>query len=1186
MSMESLGANMPAGRPVAVFANGRTHVFAIGTAGVLWHWNSADGVVWTPPSPLPFGNLPASFPAAIALGNGSIHVVAVGAGSLTSGGPMVYFRSPDGTSWSPPTVDSTWNLPAGSNGVAATSSDGLQLDAFAVTPNGVVRYAWNAAGLKVNVSPFPAEPNLPRSVPAAVSASPNLIDVFAVGSVGEALRWHGNNTWTKTVLVPPTGMVPIQLVKSGFVAITPAAGRIEVFAIATGGVLLNWTIDQTGAPVANKLPLPQALGPLSEGVPAAVVVRDHIEVFAIGAPPNPFSGGPLLRWRRDGNTWSGPVVIGANLAAGGVGAAAGGGRVDAFAIHSGGDNSLQHWPAGVSAADHDPWTNWASNRHTNPAGHCRPKTVEELVAIVKTAEKVPGARVRAVGSSWSFSGIAQTLDGLGFVVETNGMNQVLSYVLTPDVLTSSAPASRYLIHAEGGIILNDLMNILDARMLAPFTMGGQSGQTLVGAISTSVHGSDVDRGPLPNAVRAIHLVGAGGVQHWIEPDQWRITDSAALRARLGPDVQIHYDDDMFDSALVSVGALGIVYSVVLEVTDQYFLVLSRRKDRWSVVRNWLASSTAFESQFDGNRYVEIAIDPGGTGDRWCYTTTLRQAPVGTPSPTTSADPLAIFCQTDIVTAIGAVSAAGGFGSAVLAQIVAVVMPFVAPFIPAFPPLALIPTLGLVPATLPALIAVLKLGPPGTLLNFVGQVLNVDAGFAAATMSYITDQQELTGTDRSQDVAHKIMAPVPLGECAARGRGIELVLDTRYNEHLLFLDDVLAMLDAQRLMGNVLGGWISVRFTGPARAILSPERSARSCMVEVVGLDTMRGTQPIFDAFEGLGAQHGATPHWGMFNSFSAARVKAAFPRLDSWKRIRFQLSAGGTLHTFDNQFTHDAGLEDPAAGIPLLQQDGWRWCRKCMAMVWGGGTGLCAAGANHDISASGNYAFPINVWSAPGERDWRWCNKCQMLVNSTGGPCMGGGNHAPGTSDYTVLMNGGSGWQWCSKCQALFRPPPRLRVPPTSDLCPAGGIHAGTGDYWVALTGIGVPGQKGWMSCGRCDGLTNGAGLCKGGVPHLRGGAGYTLAWNAPTAPGQAHWRACNKCGTLAFAPGACFAGGLHDFMGSGDYTLITVARQGNWRRCKYCHSLWFSGAGGSGVCHGSHVGHDTGTSEYFVATP
>jgi len=57
-------------------------------------------------------------------------------------------------------------------------------------------------------------------------------------------------------------------------------------------------------------------------------------------------------------------------------------------------------------------------------------------------------------------------------------------------------------------------------------------------------------------VQAIELVGPGGVQHRIEPDRWRITKEAELRATLGPDVQIHYVYDWFDAALVSMGSMG------------------------------------------------------------------------------------------------------------------------------------------------------------------------------------------------------------------------------------------------------------------------------------------------------------------------------------------------------------------------------------------------------------------------------------------------------------------------------------------------------------------------------------------------------------------------------------------------------------------------------------------------------
>jgi hypothetical protein len=78
MSMEPLGGNLPAGGPVAVFANGRTHVFAIDAGGNMLHWNSANGITWTGPAPLPFGGLPVSHPAALALSNGRVHVMASG----------------------------------------------------------------------------------------------------------------------------------------------------------------------------------------------------------------------------------------------------------------------------------------------------------------------------------------------------------------------------------------------------------------------------------------------------------------------------------------------------------------------------------------------------------------------------------------------------------------------------------------------------------------------------------------------------------------------------------------------------------------------------------------------------------------------------------------------------------------------------------------------------------------------------------------------------------------------------------------------------------------------------------------------------------------------------------------------------------------------------------------------------
>ncbi len=1194
MSMESLGGSMPAGRPAVVFANGTTHVFAINSAGVILHWSSSNGLDWAPPVPLPFANLPASYPAAMALPNGSVHACAIGAGgAFGAGGPLVYFHSPNGTVWTPPLLSPAAVLPANGNGVALTSPDGTQMDAFAVSPAGIVRFSWNSAGLFVPTAAPPPDPTLPRSVPAAVSSKPNVINVFVVGQVGDIIRWTGNATWTRSGLMPPLGIAPVGLVDTGLVAITPSPGVIELFIISKAGALINWTIDESGAaPVITSTILP-APGPLPDGLPAAVVAGNHIEVFAIGPPPNPFTGGPLVRWRRDGKTWSGPVVIAANLAAGGVGSAAGAGRVDAFAFQSGGNNSLEHWPAGIAGADHDPWTNWAGTQQSTPAGHCRPSTLEELVAIVKSAEKTPANRVRAVGSSWSFSGIGEAPSGVGFTVETHGLRQVITNVIDSSVLVASAPDPGFLVHVESGIVINDLMAVLDRQIRAPFTLGGSSGQTIVGAISTSVHGADIDRGPLTNAVRAIHLVGAGGMQYWIEPDQWRITNRAPLAAKLGPNVQIFYDDDMFDAALVSVGALGIIYSVVLEVTKQYSLVESVDVEPWSTLRPKLQWST-FESEIvkfgdvgKDKRFVQVAIDPGNPGDRLCYITTRVEASGGASHGTTTPGPLDWFCNDQVIAAIvGAWALAPPTTAAASAAITALITGVLASnpiTLPLVPLVAVAGTTATSVATISGgLLTVLKAGPAGTLGNFVGSILSIDAGFAAQAVSAVTKLMQPAGVDVKQDIAHTVMAPPDPSDCAKRGHAVELAFDTRYDDHLKFLDDVMVMLDTQFKQANVLGGWISLRFCGPSRAILSPQRSARTCMVEVTGVTTVKGTQTILDEMERLGALHNATPHWAMFTSFPAARVASAFPRLDTWRRIRGQLTNGGTQQTFDNQFTQSAGLETPSAGVPVLEQDGWRWCKKCLSMVYGA-TGTCAAGATHDVTTSGNYHFAANVWSAPGDRDWRWCNKCQGLVNGAA-PCPAGGSHNPGTWDYVVLRDGEAAWQKCGKCASLFHPSKRLMRVGTN-ICPAGGFHAGAGDYWIPFPASIVRGQKGWMDCTRCQGLIHGgASKCVGGAAHVAGATPYALAWNDPTAPGEAHWRLCNKCGTLVSAPGVCFAGGVHDVTGSADYTLITPARQGQWRRCQNCLGLWYSGAGGAGVCPASAKGHDLGASEYFAA--
>jgi len=189
--MESLGGSMPAGRPVAVFAGGKTHVFAI-AGGAMNHWTSPNGIDWSGPALLVSPKaLEASYPCAIAIQN-RIHLFAIAHADnlFASGGSLMHWFSADGITFSAPAWDGAWPIPGGANGIAASTPTGTQVDAFAVSANGIIRYSWSDALTSLGDSPLPDASNLPRCVPAAISSGPNVTDLFAVGADGSVLRWH------------------------------------------------------------------------------------------------------------------------------------------------------------------------------------------------------------------------------------------------------------------------------------------------------------------------------------------------------------------------------------------------------------------------------------------------------------------------------------------------------------------------------------------------------------------------------------------------------------------------------------------------------------------------------------------------------------------------------------------------------------------------------------------------------------------------------------------------------------------------------------------------------------------------------------------------------------------------------------------------------------------------------------
>lgn len=238
------------------------------------------------------------------------------------------------------------------------------------------------------------------------------------------------------------------------------------------------------------------------------------------------------------------------------------------------------------------WRNHTGNQGIDPLRRQNPQRLDELAELIRTAE-AEDVTVRAVGSGHSWSDVALTP---GFLVEPQGMSALLEL---EDLRPGVDPAS--LARCEGGARLRELNAALHERGRALRQMGGYDGQTVAGVISTSTHGSGIGLGPICDSVRSFDLVAAGGVVHRVEPADGP-TDAGAYRARY-PEAVLHQDDAFFDAALVGMGCLGVMHSVMLDVRERYWLKEVRRLEPWGAVKEGLTEALA------AHRHYELLFNP-------------------------------------------------------------------------------------------------------------------------------------------------------------------------------------------------------------------------------------------------------------------------------------------------------------------------------------------------------------------------------------------------------------------------------------------------------------------------------------------------------------------------------------------------------------------------------------------------
>jgi len=561
-----------------------------------------------------------------------------------------------------------------------------------------------------------------------------------------------------------------------------------------------------------------------------------------------------------------------------------------------------------------------------------PTTVSELANAVLEAEAA-GHHVRAFGGKWSFSDAVRASGGgnpsstppPGVMIDTKELASSLQGNLSS--LLADGVSRDFLFHVEAGITCDELNVLLDHEPVRQkLEAGGGSGQTLAGLLSTATHSAESRVGPMTDAVRAIHLVGAGGLEHWIERDVG-ITSPAKLRAAY-PCLRgetIHYNTLLFDAVLVSAGCMGVIYSVLIGTVPQIGILQHRATLTWEELMaadpalagvidgSFMAGRVGTTNVHDGtpmtaaapftpNDFAQIVINPypydaqdatlsaparARAGQHACFVT--NHVPIAVPSSEVVNSPAGG----------GSLEALGdGIGTAARDTMGSNVLDFDIRFLNLQSALS-----GVTDVSERAI----------RLVDFLAD--HYDQRTISGVIDYVL-QNILPIADRS-DVASQMSEVVSWGQ-SIRSFCVEAAFSVP--DAVLFIPkllDLVARYASPKTPAGTpkqqcfVGGYVALRVVGKqTEALLGMQRWSPTCCVEYLGLAGTHRIDDFVTELEKLALFSGGILHWGLQNeAMTAGDVRRVYTadRVDTFRRARGILSDRGRA-TFDNTFTQRFGL--------------------------------------------------------------------------------------------------------------------------------------------------------------------------------------------------------------------------------------------------------------------------------------
>jgi xylitol oxidase len=172
--------------------------------------------------------------------------------------------------------------------------------------------------------------------------------------------------------------------------------------------------------------------------------------------------------------------------------------------------------------------NWAGNLQFSTNQIHEPKNLDQAIRLVKDLPKL-----RVLGSRHSFNSIA---DSDKHLLSTASLNQLVEI-----------DKDNMKVTVEAGMKYGDLCLLLEKEGLALHNLASLPHISIAGSISTGTHGSGMGNGNLSSAIAAVEFINGNGELVKLSRE----------------------DDEAFKGAVVSLGALGMMTKVTLDVEPSY-----------------------------------------------------------------------------------------------------------------------------------------------------------------------------------------------------------------------------------------------------------------------------------------------------------------------------------------------------------------------------------------------------------------------------------------------------------------------------------------------------------------------------------------------------------------------------------------------------------------------------------------